>query len=89
MAKASFKPSSKTKKQQEDLRKMKLYIEASKLIAMYVLRNEGWGKERLRKFNDKWNSYMDDIDEKWISLADIEGVLKEEVGIEFEDIRIG
>lgn len=89
MVKATFKPSAKTKKQQEDLIKMKAYIEASKLIAMYVLRNEGWGKERLRKFNEKWNRYMDDIDEKWISLADIEGVLAEEVGIEFEDIRVG
>lgn len=89
MVKATFKPSAKTKKQQEDLAKMKLYIEASKLIAMYVLRNEGWGSERLRKFNDKWNGYMDDIDDRWISIADIEGVLKEEVGIGFEEIRVG
>lgn len=89
MAKASFKPSAKTKKQQEDLRKMKLYIEASKLIAMYVLRNEGWGESRLRKFNDKFNSYMNDIDDKWITIADIEGVLKEEVGIDFEEVKVG
>ena len=42
---SSFRPSKKIQKQQNDIHVMLNTIEAVKMLALYVLRNQGWGPQ--------------------------------------------
>lgn len=63
-------------------------LDAVKMISLYVLRNQGYGKKRLEAFNDKWNEYLEDISEGRFSLMDIAWVLEDECGLNVLDLKI-
>lgn len=63
-------------------------LDAVKMISLYVLRNQGYGKKRLMEFNDKWNGYLEDVSNGLFTLSDIAGVLKDECGIDVMDMKI-
>ena len=63
-------------------------IEAVKMLALYVLRNQGWGTVRLQKFTDKFNEYMVDVSNGLFSLSDIATVIEEETGLTLEDLKV-
>lgn len=86
--KSNFKSSAKHKKQMAEVEKTLLILEASKLTVFYALRNQGWGAKRLSELNEKWNGYLNDIDNGLFSLSDIEAVLMEEVGIGRDDLKL-
>lgn len=87
-AKASFKPSKKQRKEYEDTMRTLQALDAVKMLAFYVLRNQGWGAKRLSRFNDKWNEYAHDISNGLFSLSDIAGVLEDECGLTLDDLKI-
>lgn len=92
MVMASFKPSKqKIKAQQEyvkDMNRTLNSLEAVKMLSLYVLRNQGWGRDRLKRFNDKWNEYAVDIANGYFSLSDIAKVLEDECGLTLDDLKI-
>ena len=92
MVVASFKPSkAKAKKEIKKLEQtaqMLNTIEAVKMLSLYVLRNQGWGKKRLAEFNHKLNEYITDVSKASFSLSDIAQVLEEETGLTLEDLKI-
>lgn len=87
-----YNPEQKVKKiteqQRRDVYKMVQTLEASKMVSLYVLRNQGWGKDRLKRFSDKWNEYIADISNGWFSLSDIPQVLLEETGLTMDDLKL-
>lgn len=85
---SSFKPSKKTLQEQATIAHTMNVCEAVKMIALYVLRNQGWGAKRLKEFSDKWNEYLLDVSNGWFSLSDILAVIEEETGLTMDDIKI-
>lgn len=62
--------------------------EAVKMITLYALRRQGWGKKRLKAFSDDWNESIMDVSNGWYSLTDIMETLAEETGLTMEDLKI-
>lgn len=59
-----------------------------KLISLLVLRNEGKTKEELMEFSEKFDTIVADISNKWLCLADISEVLKEEIDLDLDEYMI-
>lgn len=82
------KPSKKELARQAQIAHTMNVCEAVKMITFYVLRNQGWGAVRLKRFSDKWNQYLMDVAEGRFSLTDISEVLTLETGLTVEDLMI-
>lgn len=63
-------------------------INASKMVAMLVLRNQGWGGIRLGRFSEKFDEVMMDISAGYLSTGDIPEVLEEETGLKRSEITL-
>lgn len=86
--KSSFGPSKKARKETEDTIRTLQALDAVKMLSLYVLRNNGWGKKRIAEFNDKWNEYAIDVSQGLFSLSDIAETLEKELGLSPHDLRI-
>lgn len=78
-------------KEQQELRdtlEMLRLMDNFKMVMFYVLRNQGWGRKRIQRMNDKWNEYFIDISHGLFSIEDIEGVMLEETGLSKSDLMI-
>lgn len=75
------------KKKEENQRTLHS-IEAVKMVTLLVLRNQGWGHKRLKKFNEEWNTIIVDVSNGWLSLSDIADTIYDEVGLGLPDLRI-
>ena len=87
----SFGPSKKDRqygKKLQDTVEMLRLMDEFKMLAFYVLRNQGWGKTRLLRFNEKWNAYMIDVSTGHFSIDDVKGVMLDELGLTAEDLMI-
>lgn len=63
-------------------------INASKMVAMLVLRNHGWGGTRLKRFSENFDEIMMDISAGRLSTGDIPAVLEEETGLKRYEITL-
>lgn len=72
----------------ENMDRMMRAMNASKWVAMLVLRNQGWGKTRLERFNYKFDQIMSDISEGRLVPDDIPEVLEIEVGLKKLEITL-
>lgn len=75
-------------KQVEEMEKVIKSINAVKMVSLLVLRDEGWGETRLRRFGTKFNTLMADISENRLSLSDIPKVLEEETGLNIDEMLL-
>ena len=83
-----FSAGKKVKDQQKQISNMLNVLEAVRMISLYALRNQGWGRERLLRFNDKFNEYAKDVGDGLFSLEDIAGVLADETGLSLDDLKL-
>ncbi len=61
---------------------------SAKLASMLVMRDKGWGKQRLMEFSGSFDQLLADISSKNLSTLDIVQVLEDETGIKLEDIKL-
>lgn len=74
--------------QAEEIQKTLAAVNASKMIAILVLRNQGWGESRLRRFSEQFNDQVDSINRKYMSLSDIGDTIFDETGLSMKDLRV-
>jgi len=63
-------------------------LNAVKMASLLVLRNEGWGEKRLRRFSENFNDVLQDVSSGWLSLSDIWTILEEETGLTLEELKV-
>lgn len=63
-------------------------INAVKMAALLTLRNEGWGNQRLSRFSKNFNVVLKDVSDGWLSLSDISGVIEEETGLTWDELKV-
>ena len=85
---SKFSAGKKVKDQQKQISTMLNVLEAVRMVSLYVLRNQGYGRKRLLEFNDKFNEYAKDVGNGLFSLEDIAGVLAEETGLSLDDLKL-
>lgn len=73
-------------KKKEETKRTLHAINAVKMVSLLVLRNEGWGKTRLQKFSNRFNTLLEDVSNGHLSLEDILETIKEETGITVDDL---
>ena len=81
------KPLSRTQRQLRD-ESVKHSVNAVKNISMLVLRNQGWGESRLRRFSSQFNEIVEDVSQDHLTLTDIADTLFDETGLSMKDLRI-
>ena len=86
--KQSFRPGKKELQRRAAIAQTMNICEAVKMITFYVLRNEGWGATRLKRFSDKWNEYLIDVAEGRFTLSDILDVITQETGLTLQELKI-
>ncbi len=88
MPKPKKRLTAKQRQEQQEVYKMLKTVEAVKMVSLYVLRNQGWGETRLKRFNAKFNEYMLDVSHGYFSLSDIADIMKEECGLSLEELAL-
>jgi hypothetical protein len=83
----AIKPLSRTKRQLQD-EETRHAVNAVKNIAMLVLRNQGWGESRLRRFSNQFNDIVEDVSHEHLTLTDIADTLFDETGLSMQDLRV-
>lgn len=63
-------------------------VNAVKMVSLLVLRNQGWGESRLRRFSEGFNDVVADISHEHLSLTDIADTIYDETGIRLDDLRV-
>lgn len=63
-------------------------VNAVKFVSMLVLRNQGWGDTRIRRFSNQFNEIIEDISHERLSLTDVADALFDEVGLGMKDLRV-
>lgn len=53
-------------------------------IPLLILRNEGWGRKRLKRFADKMVEQIDMFEDKYYTSEDVREMLKKEAGIDIK-----
>lgn len=76
------------KEKLEEIDKMVKTINSLKYASMLVLRNNGWGETRLRRFSEELDVVLNDISEKRLSFSDIPGAIEEETGLTYGEITL-
>ena len=61
-------------------------LQAMKVISMLVLRNQGYGKKRMTRFNDHFNEILEDVMAGRISLQDIADTIYDETGVSLDNL---
>lgn len=88
MVRSTFKPTKKVMKQQESIATLMNAMEAVRMLSLYSLRNQGYGRKRLLAFNDKFNEYAIDVSNGLFSMSDILGVMEAECGLSMDDLKL-
>lgn len=56
-------------------------VQITQLFPLWVLRNQGWGEKRIRRFMDEYDELWDAYNRGYVSLVDIAQQLEKETGI--------
>lgn len=76
------------RKEREDSENTINAVNAVKMVSLLVLRNEGWKEEEILDFNKKFDEVLVDVMDGWLSLSDIPKALKDEIGININEILL-
>lgn len=60
-------------------------VKITHLFPLWVLRNQGWGEKRLRRFMDDYAELLDAFNKDYVSLPDIAQQLEKETGIRLDE----
>lgn len=73
-------------KQLQDLKKnaTKEAVKVTQLFPVWVLRNQGWGEKRLKRFLEDYSDLIDSYNRGYLNLEDIATTLDEETGVRIE-----
>jgi len=63
-------------------------VNAAKMIALMVLRNQGWGESRIRRFSEQFNKLADDVALGRESLSEFADTIYDETGLTLSDIQV-
>lgn len=81
------KPLSRRQRQLQDDQTLHA-VNAVKFVAMLVLRNQGWGDVRIRRFSNQFNDIIEDISHERLSLTDVADVLFDETGLDMRTLSV-
>lgn len=56
-----------------------------KYVAMLALRDEGWGKKRIERFNAKFKEHINSIDKGYADITTIKKFLLDELSLDLKD----
>ena len=56
-------------------------VKITHLFPLWVLRNQGWGEKRIRRFMNEYDELWDAYNQGYVSLVDIAQQLEKETGI--------
>jgi hypothetical protein len=83
-----LKPLSRSQRQLRDQETIHA-VNAVKFVAMLVLRNQGWGDVRIRRFSNQFNEIIEDISHDRLSLTDVADALYDETGLDMHALSVG
>ena len=63
-------------------------VEAVKMVTLLTLRNQGWGRKKLLRFNEEWNEILVNVSNGWLTLEDIADTIFDETGVSLPDLRV-
>lgn len=63
-------------------------INVSKLTALMVLRDKGWGKKRILEFSEDFDLLLKTTSEGYLSSVDIAETITKETGIPYEQLKV-
>lgn len=63
-------------------------VNAVKFVSMLVLRNQGWGDVRIRRFSNQFNELIEDISHERLSLTDVADALYDETGLDMKVLAV-
>lgn len=63
-------------------------VNAVKFVSMLVLRNQGWGESRIRRFSNQFNDIIEDISNEYLSLTDVADALYDETGLGMKELSV-
>jgi hypothetical protein len=81
------KPLSRTKRQLQD-EETKHAVNAVKMVSLLVLRNQGWGESRLRRFSNQFNDVVEDVSHGHLTLTDIADTIYDETTLDYKTLRV-
>ena len=81
------KPLSRRQRQLQDEQTLHA-VNAVKFVSMLVLRNQGWGDTRIRRFSNQFNEIIEDISHERLSLTDVADTLYDETGLDMRVLSI-
>lgn len=81
------KPLSRSQRQLQDQQTIHA-VNAVKFVAMLVLRNQGWGDTRIRRFSNQFNDIIEDISHERLSLTDVADTLYDEIGLDMKTLSV-
>jgi hypothetical protein len=81
------KPLSRRQRQLQDEQTLHA-VNAVKFVSMLVLRNQGWGDVRIRRFSQQFNELIEDISHERLSLTDVADTLHDEVGLDMKTLSV-
>lgn len=82
-----LKPLSRSQRQLRD-EQTKHAVNATKFVSMLVLRNQGWGESRIRRFSNQFNEIIEDISHDRLSLTDVSDALYDETGLDMQTLSV-
>lgn len=82
-----MKPLSRTQRQLQDQATLHA-VNAVKMASILVLRNNGYGAQRLKKFSDEFNTVIENVNQGWHTLTDICDVIYDETGLDMQTLRV-
>lgn len=63
-------------------------VNAVKFVSMLVLRNQGWGDVRIRRFSNQFNDIIQDISHGHLTLTDVADALYDETGLDMKTLSV-
>lgn len=84
---SKLKPLSRSKRQLQDEETLHA-VNAVKFVSMLVLRNQGWGDVRIRRFSNQFNEIIEDISHERLSLTDVSDALYDETGLDMITLSV-